>query len=403
MSCRSVASWLHRDPESLDESERLVLEEHLETCERCRTARAQLAAVRRIGTSLPGESIGPRGHARAIARALMEGPRAAAPTRRRVPWWAFAIAGAGAAAAATIAAVSLRSDGAGTSSPSPRVGPAPPEQLSHRVVPPAAQPEPAPMPEVALVEGTLVRDGVALSPRSELPADVTLRAPQSARIVSYGVSVVVAADSEIRRGTVEHSLVLLSGKLDVDGDSMSPVLTDRFRVEVTGAVTITPRSVAVHRGWARIVGSDGKLIVARLVAGDSWKLPEVGVARPSAVTLLAQAHDAFTARDYARAEKLADAALDASPTHAQTAEARTIAAECSHARGALDEALARYQTIASHFADLPAGETALFSAARLEASRGRTDSARALFQRYLDQFSSGRFALDAKRELAKPR
>lgn len=49
MSCRSIRPWLHLERSALGEAARLVLEEHLQTCERCRADREQLALVRRIG------------------------------------------------------------------------------------------------------------------------------------------------------------------------------------------------------------------------------------------------------------------------------------------------------------------------------------------------------------------
>jgi TolA-binding protein len=299
VSCWSIEPWLHRAPEVLDESERLVLEDHLDSCQGCRTARAHLATVRRIGTSLPTRPIGPRGHARAIAGALMQGARPAAPAPRRVPWWALVMAGSAVAGAASLGGLALRSDGAGASSPTLRVGPAPSEHPAPHPAPLTQQAptEPA-LPDVAVVEDTLVRDRVALPLRAARPE------------------------------------------------------------------------------------------------------PTTPAARPSAAALLAQAREAFTARDYRRAERLADAALDASPRRAQAAEARTITAESAHAQGRLNDALGRYEAIASRFADLPAGETALFSAARLEANRGHGDAARTLFERYLDRFPSGRFVADTKRELA---
>jgi TolA-binding protein len=125
--------------------------------------------------------------------------------------------------------------------------------------------------------------------------------------------------------------------------------------------------------------------------------PAAPAARPSAARLLAQAREAFARLDHAGAERHADAALDAGPTRAQAAEARTLLAECAHATGRLDDALSRYEAIAARFGDLPAGETALFAAARLEASRGHAAAARALFARYLDRYPAGRFADDARR------
>ena len=46
MSCRTVRPWLHVAAEQLSEPDRLVLEEHLQVCERCREERAQLGMIR---------------------------------------------------------------------------------------------------------------------------------------------------------------------------------------------------------------------------------------------------------------------------------------------------------------------------------------------------------------------
>jgi tetratricopeptide (TPR) repeat protein len=115
-----------------------------------------------------------------------------------------------------------------------------------------------------------------------------------------------------------------------------------------------------------------------------------------------RARASYAAGDHRSAERHANAALDASPTRGQEAEARTIFADCARAAGRLDDAVTRYEAIATKFADLPAGETALFAAARLEASRGRADAARVLVARYLTRYPAGRFVEDA-RLLRKPR
>ena len=124
--------------------------------------------------------------------------------------------------------------------------------------------------------------------------------------------------------------------------------------------------------------------------------------RLSAADWLARARREFAAGDHAAAEASALAATRADPRRGQLAEASLVMAECAQARGDLDLALARYAEIADRYADLDAGETAVFAAGRLEARRGRTDAARALFMQYLDRHPAGRFAGDARRELARP-
>ncbi|HEY0990958.1 MAG TPA: hypothetical protein VGD80_28085, partial [Kofleriaceae bacterium] len=72
MSCRRVRDWLHRDVESLDETQRLILEDHLAACERCRGDRHRLRLLRRAATALPVAPAGSREYGRAVARALLE-------------------------------------------------------------------------------------------------------------------------------------------------------------------------------------------------------------------------------------------------------------------------------------------------------------------------------------------
>jgi TolA-binding protein len=338
MSCRAIRPWLHLESSALGEADRLVLEEHLQICERCRADRERLAMVRRIGAALPAGSIGPRGHGRAIARALMEGPRDPVPAHSGTRRWALAITVAVAVAGATALAgvLSIRSGGAGRSqAPS---SPAPSEHLSPPAAPArgtGAPPRTPPPPEPTAIEGAAV------------PAPVEPTAP-----------------------AVEPT---------------APAAPTA--VEPTASAGLPPPAVKPAAPAGRTAPA----------------APAAPPVKPSAARLLAQAREAFTRLDHAAAERHADAALDAGPTRAQAAEARTLLAECAHAAGRLDDALSRYEAIAARFGDLPAGETALFAAARLEARRGRTDAARALFTRYLDRYPSGRFADDARRHARAPR
>lgn len=401
MSCGAVRGWLHVDTESLSEAERLVLEDHLSGCETCRADRKLMVRVHEIGASLPSASIGPRGHNRALAQARMQGRRTEARvTRPAVPWWASIGIGAVLATAAVVAYVMVRSDSADSSAPANDLASLPSEHVSP---PPTVERQnvaPAPTAsasEVAVTAGTLTQSDIVIPLNTEVPVDVLLSATSEVRLTAVSMSVVVAASSELRRPAVERELWLHRGSLDVTGDG-SRIVTSAFVVEVRGEATITMKRVAVRKGTVRVFAPDGRVLAAQVTAPMSWQLSDTPSAKQKAATLLEQARAEFNARDFAAAERHADAALDATPTRTQAAEARTLLAECAQATGKPDDALARYEAIATRFADLPAGETALFAAARLQSTRDR-DGARKTFERYLERYPAGRFAEDARRQL----
>lgn len=402
MSCRTVRDWLHRDAEDLTEADRLVLEDHLEACEVCRHARGQLVRVRDLAREMPLEPLGTHVHQRAIARAMLGGT---APIARR-RWQAahLAVVG-GALCAATLAALWLvrGNDDAASAPPAPR-----PEPVA---ISPAA-------PASSVAGGQLLGDGIVLAVGSEVPDDAALHTEDGARLVLPAAEVELAADTTIRWARAQHALLLDHGRIDVQADPRAAtrlrVVTKKFTVEVTGTIFhVTTREVSVARGSVRVLGADGTLLVASLTAGESWSLPAErpplasgsALAPPPttppirAETWLARARKAFTAGDCTSAEHHADAALDAGPTRGQAAEARTTLAECAQASGRVDEAVRRYEAIASRFADLPAGATALIASARLEDARGNARAARAMFRRYLTQYPDGPFADDARRYL----
>jgi len=282
MSCRHVRDWLHRDAASLDEAQRLQLDDHLATCEQCRGDRERMQTLHRAGSSLDSPPSDVRMYDRAIARALLEGPRTAEPTR---VWWLVPVVLAAMAATALAAVIAVRSSN-DTAKPAPVVPPAIPHVETHAA---SELPKPA-----------------STEPEVEMPID-HVDAPR------------------------KH-------------DPASPPK------RVTEAVA----------------------------------------------DVLARARLELAAKHYADAERTASSVL-AGASSSDEAEARTILADVAQASGQLELASTRYRDVATKFASLSAGESALYAAARVEARRGR--DARVLLEQYLARYPRGRFVNDARRLL----
>jgi TolA-binding protein len=188
------------------------------------------------------------------------------------------------------------------------------------------------------------------------------------------------------------------------------VVTERFEVELDdAALTVDPSSVRVRRGAARIVDRAHRPL-AHVTSGGSWRPSDaVRPARAAepptasgapAIDRLGVARAQLAAQDYAGAERSANDLLAAAPGRGDEAEARILLAEVAQAQGALELAVTRYLAVATQLSDLPAAESALYAAARIELRRTRAAAARALLTRYLDRYPRGRYAVDARRELA---
>jgi TolA-binding protein len=65
------------------------------------------------------------------------------------------------------------------------------------------------------------------------------------------------------------------------------------------------------------------------------------------------------------------------------------------------EAAKRYAEVARKHGDSPAGETALFAAARAAHSSGQRDEAKRLLERYLGRYPNGQFVKEARNRLAQ--
>jgi outer membrane protein assembly factor BamD (BamD/ComL family) len=77
-----------------------------------------------------------------------------------------------------------------------------------------------------------------------------------------------------------------------------------------------------------------------------------------------------------------------------------LLAEIAQGAGKPELAVERYIAVADTFRGTAAAESALYAAARVELKRRDTAAARTLLDRYLARHPTGRYAEDARRELA---
>jgi hypothetical protein len=282
VSCKDIADWLHRDAQSLDEAQRLVLDDHLATCAQCSGDRARMQLVRGLGHALPVPPAGAREYSRAIAKALLEGKREDRAKPRRVKWIAPVIAFAGVASAATVAGVVATRD-----------------------------------------------DDVIEAPRAPAPA--------------------------------------LPSEAPSEPTQTEPKPTEPAPPEPSRAPARKPTVTPAHR--------------------------------ESAAELLERARKEFATKAFDDAERTAKLALAAKPTHALAGEIHMLLAEIAQGAGKPDVAVERYTAVADTFKGTAAAESALYAAARVELKRRDTAAARALLDRYLARYPTGRYADDARREL----
>jgi hypothetical protein len=376
MSCRATREWLHRDAVSLDEAQRLQLDDHLAACTDCRGDRERLRLVREVGTALPVPPAGAREYSRAIARALLEGAPSREPARRPRFVWLVPLAIGGIAAAAVATAVVMREE--------------PAKQVVKPVPPPVVD---KPIVDKPIVDKPVVEDVLAAN------VHVYVEQATSGRLGSMQVA--IAADSELTWSPQQKAIVLDEGRIEIDASSEVRVVTERFAIELTDAnVTVEPTGVNVKRGTVRVTDPSRKLL-AQLEAGSQWQPAEPATHKAKLTKTppkLADARKQLAAGQHAEAERTTEALLARSLTRTDEAEARMFHADLAQAMGNLAIASSRYEAVATKFSDLPAAESALYAAARIEARQKHDDAARALYDRYLANYPNGRYADDVRRQ-----
>jgi hypothetical protein len=402
---------LDRRAAGLSAAEALHLEEHLASCEPCNRDGRLLAGLRSVAHDIDG-TLAPHVRARVIASAFARvhadrtaGERGRTHASLRMAAVLAALAGA---------AFALRTVLAPAATP----------------LAPAATPQATPVAASGdrVLAGVIEIDGRRLETGAALAPGAVLHASAGAHIAVAHANVELRANTDVR-WQAPQTLHLDAGSVvaDVDPAPHKPfvVQTARFAVMVLGTrFEVALDRVSVEHGHVLVVGPDNATL-ADLHGGESYtyeppaaapatatatatatkhaperaRAAKAPAARPDAAALIERARTQLGAKQVGAARATIDAALGLAPEPRLRAEALTLRAECALVDGDPAQAIEAYLRVARAFAELPAGENALFAAARLEADRQRSAAGVQLLERYLERYPHGRFEREARARL----
>jgi ferric-dicitrate binding protein FerR (iron transport regulator) len=384
----------------LSQADALRLEAHLASCEACRRDAERLDGLRALADRVDG-TLSPAARQRAIGAALSQ---ADAQRRSGVAGASVLPLRAGAAlAVAALGALALRAAlGAGD----------PPAVAVKQVAPVVVQAARAPGDRV--LSGSVEVDGRLAEEGSALATARVLHASSAARVALEHADVDLARGTDVRWDRAARVLRLEAGSLVADVDPSAhrtfAVETARFRVLVLGTrFSVSLDAVSVERGGVRVIGVAPQSPPIELGPGERFSVaPDAAPApaparasRPakSAAEWLGEARAQLAAQHVASARHAIDAALSLAPERALHAEALSLRADCALIEGDLGGAVEAYLRVARAFAALPAGQNALFAAARIESDRGHSAVAAQLLERYLAAYPQGHFVREARARL----
>jgi TolA-binding protein len=258
-----------------------------------------------------------------------------------------------------------------------------------------------------------------------------------ARLALAHAQVELRPQSEASWDALARTLRLQRGSVLIEVDPTQQrsfsVETASFTVHVLGTrFVVTERGVYVERGRVsvQLKASDHEHTPMILAAGSEqarFELPPIEkvdaatetaasappeprtpqpVPRPSATdatldpnVLLEQARAQLAARELTQARRTLGRAAPKLNKATQRAEALSLEAECNLLEGRFSAASDSYLRVAKRYADLPAAETALFAAARIEDEHGQPPRARALLDQYLARYPKGSYVREVEHRL----
>jgi hypothetical protein len=399
-SCLRAGSLIAARAAGLSRADGLWLEEHIHACTTCTREAELLSGVRAIVLDAELE-LSSEARNRAIRRSLHAHRRGTASPTSRAPVRPFmmGLSFATALGVLAIAGVMRRDEASGLATPA----------VAAAVVPRVEQPV------------------IVMSDADRLQAGARVHTKERVRVMFAHASVELAPGSDAQWNGATRELSLRSGSVSVEVDPEPhrsfAVVTNDFRAEVLGTrFEVTPSSVSVSRGRVRVAALDGSER-AVLNAGERYDLeaetavlepkpqkrsearkpvskvtPSPAISPPNVAALLTEARDALATDRFEQARRAIDRALSAQPAGATRAEALTLRAELLSAQGNRAGAVAAYLEVATRFQSLPAGENALFAAARMHDDAA---AAKKLIAQYLERYPHGRFVVEAKYRLKR--
>ena len=414
LGCLQTEALMHRRAAGLRASEALQLEEHLASCRQC-SEQAQMLDGMRSLVSKFGAPLDSPARTRAITTALATAQR---PTRtsalapRRILWPLAAAAAAGAVALLATQHADTPVTPAGNAA----------HAVAGGVVKAIANDAVATGDRV--LGGEVVVNAAAQTPGTVVGSGAELHSAAGGTVALAHATVELRANTTVRWDAAERVLNLRTGSVLAEVDpslhQSFAVRTERFSVIVLGTrFTVAERSVSVERGRVRVLDPSGGQL-ALLEAGQRFDLDaelDVSVSeqataqlaqpggaqrarlRIDATALLDRARSEIAGRRVGDARRTLDSVLQHNLPPATHAEALSLRADCALVEGDKAAAAATYQRVAERFPALPAGENALFAAARLHGERGNGAMAAQLWSRYLKRYPGGRFVKEAKTRL----
>ncbi|HEY2408018.1 MAG TPA: FecR domain-containing protein [Polyangiaceae bacterium] len=405
-ACFRVSRLLERRASGLSEAERLVLERHLAACAGCREdstllrnlAELSLHAAESSQLAVPSERL----LARAFVRATSDAPEQSLLEHAFAPRSPYALAfGFALLLACALGGAWLRHGRA------------------------------APLADAAehnlsmVVAGTVSIGGRTLALGAVVPEHSKLSVAAQSELALAHARVRTEEATSLAWSEADSCVELADGAVNVSVDPKPKrpfaVKTPLFRVDVLGTeFHVDARSVSVSRGRVRISNAVG-VEVAVLDAGQRWRAsdalaqnaPPVGtadavggdsdVAEPAptvartvtAAESLALARHALASGDVSSARHAIDLALHAHPRMDEQAEAQMLLGDAARIAGNPDLSTSEYLQVFTRFRNLPLAETALFSAARVQAHAGHNARADQLFSSYLAAYPRGQFHAQA--------